>query len=166
MVVDLDFESCEAGGVAVQLIEPLLLHGIELLAQLRGDLRQGRDEGAGLGLAADLHGRLRGAGLQTDQRLCYRDPRATATFRESTHLQRFRDGQLPAGQEMAGRHVVAQVDGGRFRIRTQIEAKKRKGVKYRRKIRVEWREPKLLILYLSDRRGRMLEGRGPGSTAR
>jgi hypothetical protein len=34
-------------------------------------------------------------------------------------------------------------------------------VKHRRKIRVEWREPKLLILYLSDRKGRMLRGTRP-----
>jgi hypothetical protein len=76
-------------------------------------------------------------------------------------LQRWRDGQLPAGREMVGQHVVAQVDGGRVRIRTQVEATKRKGVKHRRKIRVEWREPKLLILYLSDRKGRMLKGTRP-----
>ena len=76
-------------------------------------------------------------------------------------LRRFRDGLLPAGQEMAGQHVVAQVDGGRVRIRTQIETTKRKGVRHRRKIRVEWREPKLLILYLSDRKGRMLKGTRP-----
>ena len=53
------------------------------------------------------------------------------------------------------------MDGGRVRIRTQIEVTKRKGVKHRRKIRVEWREPKLLILYLSDRKGRMLKGTRP-----
>ena len=76
-------------------------------------------------------------------------------------LQQFRDGQLPAGDDLVGRHVVAQADGGRVRIRTQIETKKRKGVKHRRKIRIEWREPKLLILYLSDRRGRMLKGTRP-----
>jgi hypothetical protein len=76
-------------------------------------------------------------------------------------LRRFRDGRLPDGQEMAGQHIVAQVDGGRVRIRTQIEATKRRGVKHRRKIRVEWREPKLLILYVSDRQGRMLKGTRP-----
>jgi hypothetical protein len=76
-------------------------------------------------------------------------------------LQRFRDGRLPAGLEMADQHVVAEVDGGRVRIRTRIETKKRKGVKRRRKIRVEWREPKLLILYLSDRKGRMVKGTRP-----
>jgi hypothetical protein len=76
-------------------------------------------------------------------------------------LQRWRDGRLPAGQEMAGQHVVAQMDGGRVRIRTQVDATKRKGVKHRRKIRVEWREPKLLILSLSDRKGRMIKGTRP-----
>ena len=76
-------------------------------------------------------------------------------------LRRWRDGQLPPGQEMVGQHVVAQMDGGRVRIRTQIETTKRKGVKHRRKIRIEWREPKLLILYLSDRKGRMLKGTRP-----
>jgi hypothetical protein len=76
-------------------------------------------------------------------------------------LRRYRDGQLPAGCDMAGQHVVAQTDGGRVRIRTQVETTKRKGVKYRRKIRVEWREPKLLIVYLSDRKGRMLKGTRP-----
>jgi len=76
-------------------------------------------------------------------------------------LLRYREGQFSAGQEMAGQHVVAQMDGGRIRIRTRIETTKRKGVKHRRKIRVEWREPKLLILYLSDRKGRMLKGTRP-----
>jgi len=76
-------------------------------------------------------------------------------------LLRFRDGRLPAGHDMAGQRVVAQVDGGRVRIRTQVETAKRKGVKHRRKIRIEWREPKLLILYLSDRKGRMLKGTRP-----
>src|SRR5665811_1662395 len=90
--------------------------------------------------------------------MCIRDRILTTRTRD---LQQFRDGQLPAGQEMAGQHVVAQVDGGRVRIRTQVETVKRKGVKYRRKIRVEWREPKLLILYLSDRKGRMLRGTRP-----
>jgi hypothetical protein len=76
-------------------------------------------------------------------------------------LLRFRDGRFPAGRDMAGQHVVAQVDGGRVRIRTQVETTKRSGVKHRRKIRVEWREPKLLILYVSDRKGRMLKGSRP-----
>ena len=66
---------------------------------------------------------------------------AEALTTRTRDLQRSRDGRLPAGQEMAGQHVVAEVDGGRVRIRTQIETTKRKGVKHRRKIRIEWREP-------------------------
>jgi hypothetical protein len=62
---------------------------------------------------------------------------------------------------MVGQHVVARADGGRVRIRTRIKTAKRKGVKHRRKIRIEWREPKLLILYLGDRKGRMLKGTRP-----
>jgi len=107
---------------------------------------------------------LRHRGPALDEKAVHRMARqlgAEVLATRTRDLRRFRDGQLPAGQEMAGQHVVAQVDGGRVRIRTQVETKKRKGVKYRRKIRVEWREPKLLILYLSDRKGRMLRGTRP-----
>ncbi len=86
---------------------------------------------------------------------------AEALTTRTRELQRYREGRLPAGQELAGQHVVAQVDGGRVRIRTRIETKKRKGVRHRRKIRVEWREPKLLIVYLSDSKGRLLKGTRP-----
>ena len=107
---------------------------------------------------------LRGQGPTLDEKAVHRMSRqlgAEILATRTRDLQRYRVGQLPAGQEMAGQHVVAQVDGGRVRIRTQVQTRKRKGVKYRRKIRVEWREPKLLILYLSDRKGRMLRGTRP-----
>ena len=107
---------------------------------------------------------LRRQGLTLDEKAVHRMARqlgAEVLATRTRDLQRYRDGQLPAGLEMAGHHIVAQMDGGRVRIRTQVEAKKRKGVKSRRKIRVEWREPKLLILYLSDRKGRMLRGTRP-----
>src|SRR5262249_990067 len=107
---------------------------------------------------------LRHQGPTLDEKTIHRMTRqlgAEVLATRTRDLHRFRDGQLPAGREMAGQHVVAQVDGGRVRIRTQVETKKRKGVKHRRKIRVEWREPKLLILYLSDRKGRMLRGTRP-----
>src|SRR3954470_18746017 len=107
---------------------------------------------------------LRHRGTTLDEKAVHRMVRqlgAEVLATRTRDLQRFRDGQLAAGQEMAGHHVVAQMDGGRVRIRIQVETKKRKAVKYRRKIRVEWREPKLLILYLSDRKGRMLRGTRP-----
>jgi hypothetical protein len=107
---------------------------------------------------------LRHQGLTLDEKAVHRMARqlgAEVLATRTCDLRRWRDGQLPAGQEMVGQHVVAEVDGGRVRIRTQIETTKRKGVKHRRKIRVEWREPKLLILYLGDRKGRMLRGTRP-----
>jgi hypothetical protein len=63
VLVDLDLKSPEASGVSVQLLEPLLFDGIDLLTDRCGDIREGRNEGAGLGLPADFHGRLWGAGL-------------------------------------------------------------------------------------------------------
>jgi hypothetical protein len=107
---------------------------------------------------------LRGQGPTLDEKAVHRMARqlgAEILATRTRDLQRYRAGQFPAGSEMAGQHVVAQVDGGRVRIRTQVQAKKRKGVKSRRKIRVEWREPKLLIVDLSDRKGRMLRGTRP-----
>lgn len=107
---------------------------------------------------------LRHQGPTLDEKAVHRMARqlgAEVLATRTRALLQYRAGQLPAGAEMARQHVVAQVDGGRVRIRTQVQTKKRKGVKSRRKIRVEWREPKLLILYLSDRKGRMLRGTRP-----
>jgi hypothetical protein len=107
---------------------------------------------------------LRRQGPTLDEKAVHRMPSqlgAEVLTSRARDLQRWRDGRLPAGREMDGQHVVAQVDGGRVRIRTQVETTKRKGLKHRRKIRVEWREPKLLILYLSDRKGRMIKGARP-----
>jgi hypothetical protein len=114
-----------------------------------------------LELARDELGRQ---GPTLDEKAVHRMARqlgAEVLATRTRDLHRYREGQLPAGQEMAGQHVVAQMDGGRVRIRTQVETRKRQGVKHRRKIRVEWREPKLLILYLSDRKGRMIPGTRP-----
>jgi hypothetical protein len=107
---------------------------------------------------------LRRRGPALDEKAVHRMARqlgAAVLATRTRDVRRFREGLIPVGREMAGQHVVAQVDGGRVRIRTQVETTKRKGVKHRRKIRIEWREPKLLILYLSDRRGRMLKGTRP-----
>jgi hypothetical protein len=72
-------------------------------------------------------------------------------------LQRYRTGELPVGTELRGKRVAVAVDGGRVRIRTLIRRQKGKGKHKtrRRKMRVEWREPKLLILFELDEQGRM-----------
>jgi hypothetical protein len=78
-------------------------------------------------------------------------------------LQRFRDGLLPRGKELRGKRVGAAIDGGRVRTRVVIKKKKdkRTGKKYRQKFRTEWREPKLLIIFEMDKRGRMVRGSRP-----
>ena len=76
-------------------------------------------------------------------------------------LLRFRAGTLPAGTEWAGKRVGAQVDGGRVRIRTVVKTVRVGGKRKRRKFRVEWREPKVLILYELDDQGRMKRGSRP-----
>ena len=76
---------------------------------------------------------LRHQGPTLDEKAVHRIGRqlgAEVLTTRTRDLQRYRAGQLPAGSEMAGQHVVAQVDGGRVRIRTQVRTEKRKGVKY------------------------------------
>jgi hypothetical protein len=76
-------------------------------------------------------------------------------------LLRWRAGQLLPGHEFVGKRLAVQIDGGRTRIRTVIEKSKVGKRHQRRKIRVEWREPKLLILYELDAQGRMKRGSRP-----
>jgi len=42
-------------------------------------------------------------------------------------LQRYRDGQLPAGTELAGKRVCVQIDGGRIRLRKVTRKQKGQG---------------------------------------
>jgi hypothetical protein len=78
-------------------------------------------------------------------------------------LERYRDGLLPRGKELRGKRVGVAVDGGRVRTRVVIKKKKdkRTGKKHRQKFRTEWREPKLLIIFQMDKRGRMVRGSRP-----
>ena len=64
-----------------------------------------------------------------------------------------RAGRLDWGESVAGRSVVLSADGGRIRIRrTKRGPKTAKG---RNRYRTDWREPKLMISYGVDDRGRM-----------
>jgi hypothetical protein len=76
-------------------------------------------------------------------------------------LLRFRAGDLPAGDEFAGKRVVVGIDGGRIRLRTVIEKIRISGKKKRRKFRIEWREPKVVIVFQTDEKGRMVKGSRP-----
>jgi hypothetical protein len=76
-------------------------------------------------------------------------------------LMRFRAGEFPAGQEFAGKRVAAQIDGGRVRVRTIVKKTRVSGKTKRKKFRVEWREPKVVILFEVDKKGRMVRGSRP-----
>jgi hypothetical protein len=76
-------------------------------------------------------------------------------------LLRFRAGELPAGTEFAGKRIVVGIDGGRVRVRTVIEKIRIKGKNKRKKFRIEWREPKVVILFETDEKGRMVKGSRP-----
>src|SRR5271155_3109307 len=73
-------------------------------------------------------------------------------------LMRFRSGRLLPGNEYAGKSVAAEIDGGRVRVRTIVKKSRVSGTTKRRKFRVEWREPKVVILFEVDKKGRMVRG--------
>src|SRR4051812_31261462 len=64
-----------------------------------------------------------------------------------------RAGNLNWGESVAGRRVVLSTDGGRIRIRTTKRGPKT--AKGRNRYRTDWREPKLLIIYVVDEDGQM-----------
>jgi hypothetical protein len=91
-----------------------------------------------------------------------------------THeLLLWRDGKLPAGTELAGKRVSVQIDGGRTRIRGKMreapvvaeatnddgllceDAPGRSRKRPRKTFAADWREPKLLTIFVHDERGRM-----------
>src|SRR5271157_4012949 len=76
-------------------------------------------------------------------------------------LMRFRLGELPAGNEYADKSVAVGIDGGRVRVRTVVKTIRVSGKRKRKKFRVEWREPKLVILFEVDKKGRMVRGSRP-----
>jgi hypothetical protein len=100
--------------------------------------------------------------LKTVHRVARQLGAQTLTAR-TRDLLRWRAGQIPAGTELAGQRVAAQIDGGRTRLRTATRRQKGRGKTktQRRRYKADWREPKLLILYEIDAQGRMKAGTRP-----
>jgi hypothetical protein len=76
-------------------------------------------------------------------------------------LMRFRRGELPSGDEFADKRVAVGIDGGRVRVRTVVKKTRVSGQTKRKKFRVEWREPKVVILFETDEKGWMVKGSRP-----
>src|SRR6516165_5868060 len=106
---------------------------------------QARGELARRGLELDAKAVRRIAGELGEQMLATR----------TRDLLRFRAGNLPAGDELAGKRVAVGIDGGRVRVRTVIAKIRISGKKKRKKFRIEWREPKVLTVFQTDEKGRM-----------
>ena len=76
-------------------------------------------------------------------------------------LMRFRRGELPPGDEFTDKPVAVGIDGGRLRVRTVVKKIRVSGRTKRKPFRVEWREPKVVILFETDAKGRMVKGSRP-----
>ena len=62
-------------------------------------------------------------------------------------------GDMGISGSLGGKRVVVSTDGGRVRIRTNKRGKRTK--KGRRRYRTDWREPKLLAIYVVDEQGKI-----------
>jgi hypothetical protein len=90
------------------------------------------------------------------------------SIRRITHVayhfaQRARSRQELEGMgiegSLAGKRVVISTDGGRLRVRKNKRGKKTK--KGRSRYRTDWREPKLLVIYVVDEKGRIAQEFAP-----
>lgn len=77
--------------------------------------------------------------------------------------QRARSRQAVDGMgiegSLAGKRVVISTDGGRLRVRKDKRGKKTK--KGRRRYHTDWREPKLLVIYVVNEKGRIAQEFAP-----
>lgn len=80
---------------------------------------------------------------------------AQVLTRRKRDLLDYRDGRMPAGQELAGKRVACCIDAGKSRLRhvTRKQKGKGKSKKQRRRYKTDWRDVKLLIIYEIDEKG-------------
>jgi hypothetical protein len=63
----------------------------------------------------------------------------------------FKIGDLPIDEEFKGKRIVVSADGGR--VRTRINKRGKKTKKNRSRYKTDWREPKLILIYVVDENG-------------
>jgi len=75
-------------------------------------------------------------------------------------LMEWREGKIPAGDDLTGKRIAVAIDGGRTRLREQRRGQRRKGkrITRRRRYKGQWREPKLVTIFELDKKGRMKRG--------
>ena len=109
---------------------------------------------------------------KTVQRIAYQQGDRFLRWRKQL-LEQWRAGELAAGAELAGKRVAVQIDGGRTKIRGEMRAaspsaparneddlliedgpgRSRKPTE--QEYDADWREPKLLIIFVHDEHGKM-----------
>lgn len=109
---------------------------------------------------------LKRQGVSLDIKVVHRIARqiGAEVLATRTHdLEQYRAGKLVPGKQLAGKRVGVAFDGGRTRTRKRVRKvrDKRTGKKRRVPYRTEWREPKLVIIFELDERGRMKRGTQP-----
>jgi len=75
----------------------------------------------------------------------------------------YREGRMPAGQELAGKRVACCIDAGKSRLRRVTRKQKGKGKdkKQKRRYKTDWREVKLLIIYEINDKGEKVRASRP-----
>ena len=95
--------------------------------------------------------------------------------RRRHQIKLLREKKLVAGKELAGKHVSVQIDGGRMKIRGKMKVKQaekepvdedglltgdapgRSKKKPKRSYAADWREPKLMTIFVHDEHGKMVK---------
>ncbi len=110
---------------------------------------------AALGSFEDAQARLRQMGVNLSIR---RIANVAYHFAQRARSRQELEGMGIEGS-LAGKRVVISTDGGRLRVRKNKPGKKTP--KGRSRYRTDWREPKLLVIYVVDEKGRIAEEFAP-----
>jgi hypothetical protein len=110
---------------------------------------------AALSSFEDAQARLRQMGVNMSIR---RIANVAYHFAQRARSRQEVDGMGIEGS-LAGRRVVISTDGGRLRVRKDKRGKKTK--KGRSRYYTDWREPKLLVIYVVDEKGRIAQEFAP-----
>ena len=110
---------------------------------------------AALSSFEDAQARLRQMGVNISIR---RIANVAYHFAQRARRQQELDGMGIEGS-LAGKRVVISTDGGRLRVRKNKRG--RKTEKGRSRYHTDWREPKLLVIYVVDEKGRIAQEFAP-----
>jgi hypothetical protein len=124
------------------------------------------------------HGELKREGVDLDakavKRVAYQCGEGLLALRKH-RIEFLRAGKLPVGEELAGKRVSVQIDGGRMKIRGSMkkrdktidpvdedglligDAPGRSRRTSKRTYDADWREPKLVTIFEHDVQGKMLK---------